>query len=144
MSKKTVHTAVPVPGRRLFFRRLGWIGAAAFLLRFAVSAELAAANGGRNSVFMPSPATDLATYLKLADDILHGTFALPFYYQPFYYAVFLPAVRSVSASPWLLIVLQSLLGSAACVLAGLTAAHVWSRRAGLWTARRTTVGNGTG
>lgn len=134
MRKKWNHSAAFRPERRLFFLRLGLLTGGALVLRLIFSAEMACLNGGFNSVFAPSSATDMATYLRLADEILSGTFRPPFYYQPFYYGVFLPAVRFVSSSPWLLMAMQSLLGAAACGLAGLTAAGIWSRRAGLWTA----------
>lgn len=134
MGKHQSKTAAPSPERRLFFTRLCWIGAGAFLLRLLVSLELFCQNGGKNSVVMPASVTDMATYLKLADDILNGTFALPFYYQPFYYAVFLPVIRFLSVSPFFLAVIQSLFGAGACWFAGLAAAHLFSRKAGLWTA----------
>ena len=134
MGKLQEHTAASSGKRRLFFTRLGWIGTAALLLRFAASAELLLQNGGKNSAISPASVTDMATYLKLADDILNGSFALPFYYQPFYYAVFLPVIRFFSTSPWVLAFCQSLLGAGACIFAGLTAAQLFNRRAGLWTA----------
>ena len=134
MGKHQSNTAVSSGRRRHFFTRLAWIGAGALLLRFAVSLELLLQNGGKNSAVCPAAVTDMATYLKLADDILNGSFALPFYYQPFYYAVFLPVIRFFTVSPFCLAFIQSLLGAGACMLAGLTAAHVFSRKAGLWTA----------
>ena len=100
MGKHQEHTAASSGKRRLFFTRLAWIGFGALLLRFAVSAELLLQNGGKNSAVSPASVTDMATYLKLADDILNGSFALPFYYQPFYYAIFLPVIRFFSTSPW--------------------------------------------
>ena len=134
MGKHQEHTAASSGKRRLFFTRLAWIGGGAFLLRFAVAVELLLQNSGKNSAVMPASVTDMATYLKLADDILNGSFALPFYYQPFYYAVFLPVIRFFSTSPVVLAFFQSILGAGACVFAGLTAAHLFCRRAGLWTA----------
>ena len=134
MVKHQSHTAAPTGMRRLFFTRLAWLGAGAFLLRLAVSVELLLQNGGRNSAIQPAAVTDMATYLKHADEILAGTFQLPFYYQPFYYAVFLPVIRFFSCSPYFLAFLQALLGAAACIFAGLTAAHLTGRKAGLWTA----------
>ena len=52
-----------------FLRGLLLIAAAAFLLRLGVSWELAAINGGHNSVFTPSQLTDLATYMRLGREM---------------------------------------------------------------------------
>ena len=73
--------------RRRFFRNLLLIAAGALLLRLAVSWELGAVNGGRNSVFAPSSLSDLATYMKLARDMAGFRYEGVFYYQPFYYVV---------------------------------------------------------
>lgn len=126
-------------------RRPAWfyyflIAGAALLLRLGAAAEMAAANGGRNSVFTPSKLSDLATYMELARQVAAGEFSGPFYYQPFYYAVFLPALRLISGgSVWAVIVAQALLGAAAVYLAGLIAAHLWSRRAGIFAAAMTAL-----
>ncbi len=115
----------------LFRRRLLWIALAAFLLRLGVSAELGAINGGRNSVFEPSTLTDLATYMNLAREILQGGFSGPFYYQPWYYAVFLPGCYLVSGGAiWFVVGVQALLGAAAAGLAGASAALLAGKRAG--------------
>ena len=101
-------------GRR-FLRNLAWISIAALLLRLGVSAELAAINGGNNSVFSPSKLSDLATYMQLARDMAAFQYSGEFYYQPFYYAVFLPVLYLVSgASIWFVIAVQSLLGAGCC------------------------------
>lgn len=131
-----------MPGRRKFpaWFYLLLIAGAGFLLRLGVSFELAGINGGRNSVFTPSPLSDLHTYMKLAREIAEGTFSGEFYYQPFYYAVFLPAIRILSGgSIWAVIVVQALLGAAAVYLAGLIAARLWSRRAGFIAAAFTAI-----
>ena len=117
--------------RRRFFRNLLLIAAGALLLRLAVSWELGAVNGGRNSVFAPSSLSDLATYMKLARDMAGFRYEGVFYYQPFYYAVFLPAVYLVSAgSVWAVIFVQSLLGAATSLLAGLAGGRLFGRTGG--------------
>ncbi|MBQ9774970.1 MAG: hypothetical protein IJW17_02905, partial [Lentisphaeria bacterium] len=71
---------------------------AAFVLRLFVSSELGAINYGLNSVYSPSKLTDLATYMDLAQQVVKGEYTGVFYYQPFYYAVFLPAIYFVCNS----------------------------------------------
>ncbi|MGN0849527.1 MAG: hypothetical protein ACI4OV_07530, partial [Victivallaceae bacterium] len=68
------------------------IVAAALILRVVGAWQLAGENNGMNAVFSPSPETDMATYWKLSGEILTGAFTGEFYYQPFYYAVWLPAL----------------------------------------------------
>lgn len=103
----------------------------AFLFRLAVSWELAANDP---AVGNPSNITDMKTYLLLADGILRGDFPRLFYYQPFYYAVFLPLCRLFTTGPYVLIFVQSLLGAATVFLAGLSAGMILGRRAALWSA----------
>ena len=106
------------------------IALAAFAVRFAVSCELI-----RNdpATWSPSPITDMKTYLDLADGILRGVFPRNFYYQPFYYAVFLPLCR-LTGGVWLLALAQSALGGASVYLAGLSARLTAGRKAGICTA----------
>lgn len=126
-------------GRR-FLRNLAWISIAALLLRLGVSAELAAINGGNNSVFSPSKLSDLATYMQLARDMAAFQYSREFYYQPFYYAVFLPVLYLVSgASIWFVIAVQSLLGAGCCWFAGLSAARLFGRNAGYAAAVLTAI-----
>lgn len=103
----------------------------AFLLRLAVSWELAANDP---AVANPSNITDMKSYLLLADGILRGNFPAQFYYQPFYYAVFLPLCRIFTGGPSVLIFVQSLLGAVTVLLAGLSAGMILGRRAALWSA----------
>ena len=60
----------------------------ALLLRLLVCLELADAGAVRR----PWSGTDMATYRDLAAGILRGEFPDAYYYQPFYYTVFLPLV----------------------------------------------------
>ena len=109
------------------FPYLALIALAAFLVRFIVSWQLI-----RNdpAVISPSPITDMKTYLDLADGILRGDFPKNFYYQPFYYAVFLPLCR-LFGGVWLLALAQSLLGGISVYLAGLCARFCGGRKAGV-------------
>ena len=139
MGKRSRSAAAPSRGRN-FKLLLGLIGLGAFLLRLAVARELAAVNGGVNSVFAPSPATDLHTYMRLAESVFSGNFHELFYYQPFYYAVFLPAVRLVAgAGVWKVVIAQCLLGGLTAYLAGLAGAMLFGRRAGAIAALFTAV-----
>lgn len=112
--------------------------AAAFLLRLFAAYELGSINGGINSVFTPSRATDLCTYMRLAEEIATGKYKGVFYYQPFYYAVFLPVIRLIAGpGVWQVIIVQSLLGAATAFLAGLSGAKIFGRKAGLCAAGMT-------
>jgi 4-amino-4-deoxy-L-arabinose transferase-like glycosyltransferase len=127
-----VAAAVPPPlvSRRShqFIFWLLVISTAALALRLWVGIELRQ----QPTVCAPSPATDMATYRALALDILAGNVPEAFYYQPFYYALFLPllfGLLGTGAAP--VIVAQSLLGAGTVWLTGLTGARLFGRRAGL-------------
>ncbi len=121
--------------RDKFRKNLLIISLAALLLRIWAVFSAAAANNGINSMMTPSPLSDLYTYWDLSGEILSGTFSGEFYYQPFYYAVFLPAVRFIFPDTQLAAALvQAFLGAAAVFFTGLCARYIFSRRAGIWTA----------
>ena len=105
--------------------------AAAFLLRLTVSFQLV-----KNDPAAATPAliTDMKTYQTLALQILQGEFPSVFYYQPFYYAVFLPLVMLVSKSCYFLAVVQSLLGAGVVWFCGCSARLIAGRRSGYWSA----------
>ena len=131
MGKRPRFSAAPSRGRN-FRILLGLTALGAFALRLAVAWELGSVNGGVNSVFTPSPATDLHTYMRLAESVFSGGFREVFYYQPFYYAVFLPAVRLIAgAGVWKVIAAQCLLGGLTAFLTGLAGAMLFGRRAGV-------------
>ena len=138
--KNTAPASGAVPAERRFFRLLWGISALAVVLRLGVAWEFAAINGGWNSVFHPSSATDLATYMRLGAEVAEGKFHGVFYYQPFYYAVFLPLIRLVAgASVWAVIVAQSLLGGATAFLAGLCGRRFGGAVGGLLAAALTAI-----
>lgn len=116
---------------RHYRKNLFFIALAALVLRLIFVYESAAANGGANAMLTPSPLSDLYTYWELSGRILSGTFHGEFYYQPFYYAVFLPLLRLVSGNSILFVaIVQSVLGAATVYLTGLSAVYVFNRRAG--------------
>jgi len=123
--------------KRLNSRILWGIAIAAFLLRLIVSTQLTYADGGMNPVLHPSPLTDLNTYRELAQSILEGNFKGPFYYQPFYYSVFLVAVTApgywlgmgLEFCVWSIIIAQSILSALTVLLAGRIAERLMGRAA---------------
>jgi len=111
------------------------ITVAAFAVRLAVSIELAGVNNGFNQVTYPSPATDMGVYQGLATRIVNGTFKEVFYFQPFYYAFFLPFIKlTFGDSVLALIIIQSILGALTVFLTGQCAALLWNRAAGVMAA----------
>ncbi len=130
-SSRNNSNAARSKNRQRFFRTLLGISVVALLLRLVISWELGTLNYGLNSVFAPSPLSDLATYIKLAKDMANFRYSGVFYYQPFYYAVFLPAIYIVTnGSVWAVIIIQSLLGAATALLAGLASGRLFGKVAG--------------
>ncbi len=118
-------------GRRTrnFLLLLGAISLLAFSVRIGVSLDLA-----RNDpeVSRPSPGTDMATYMELSRRISEGRIDEPFSYQPFYYAAFLPALHILFGKGIVPVLLaQSLLSAATVLLAGISAAWIVGKRAGI-------------
>ncbi len=123
-----------------FHRWLWSLAGGALLLRLVVCWELGSWNQGRNSVFFPSPLSDLHTYMELGRQVAAGTFSGEFYYQPFYYAVFLPLVYLTTGYAATAVILaQAVLGALTVAIVGYCGARIWSRRAGLWAAGLTAI-----
>ena len=101
------------------------------IVRFIVSFELLQNDPAATS---PMKESDMATYIRIADEILQGKFPDTFYYQPFYYTIFLPLCRlSGSASaPAVTAILQTLLGGGIIFLAGKCAMRTAGAVAGLF------------
>ena len=120
-------------GERRFRRVLFFISIGALLLRGIAAFEMACAGNGMNNVLTPQTTSDLATYMRLGQEIASGKLPEVFYYQPFYYAVFLPVLRWVSGPLYMVVVIsvQALLSAATCYLAGMCAEKIFSRRAGV-------------
>lgn len=113
---------------RTFLLALGGITLIALALRLVVCIQLCP----QPFVVEPAVVTDMATYRRLALEIARGELPTHFYYQPFYYAVFLPLVyKALGSGPWGPALAQLALSTAAVWLTGLAAAHVFGRRAGL-------------
>lgn len=127
------HAPEHSPNRRSrrFLLGLAGLTAVALLLRLAVAAQLCA----QPFTAQPPAGTDMETYRRLALNIARGEWPDHFYYQPFYYAVFLPAVyRIFGPGPWGPALAQLALSTAAVWLTGLSAARLFGRRGGLLAA----------
>lgn len=126
--------------RRFFIHILAGIAVTAFLLRLGVAWEMSLINGGVNNMLRPPQASDLHTYIQLGQEIARGKFPKEFYYQPFYYAVFLPVIYLAgNFSLWAVAVIQALLGGATSFLAGLSGKELFGRTAGLTAALFTAI-----
>ena len=80
----------------------------------------------------PPSYTDMYTYQQLSLQFFGGTFDKSFYYQPFYYTVFLPCVYIVlDKNIWSILIAHSILGALTIWLTGMSAASIRSRRAGV-------------
>ena len=115
--------------RRDFFITLTII-VGALLLRVVAAVQLAS---GAAAVYNPSPATDMATYWELSGKIIHGDYSGVFYYQPFYYAVWLPALRLVWNSINMVIAAQTVIGVLVVLLTMSTGKMIGGRVTG-WIA----------
>jgi len=104
----------------------------AFAARVQICRELLDVDPG---VSKPAAVTDMATYKALADMVVEKKFDGPYYYQPFYYAVFLPAIRLLFGDgPWPVMLAQCLLSALSVVLAGLSARMLKGDIAGMVSA----------
>ena len=112
------------------------LSVAAFILRLIAAWEMAGAGGGYNNVFTPFDTSDLATYMKLGRECAAGNFPEKFYYQPYYYAVFLPLCNILfgKIAVWGVIWVQAFLSGMTVFLGGLCGRKIFSPAAGLWTA----------
>ncbi|MBQ4329986.1 MAG: glycosyltransferase family 39 protein [Lentisphaeria bacterium] len=124
-----------------FFVKYLWgITIVALVLRLVASWEMAHAADGINNVLTPLPTSDLATYMKLGKECAAGNFPETFYYQPYFYAVFLVFCNFISGSAVaVFIVLQALLSSATVFLTGWCGKKVFNEKAGLIAAGLTAV-----
>lgn len=109
-----------------------WLSAltlTALAIRLAVSASLLANDPHAAN---PPAFTDMGGYQALAAQFVNGDFSGPFYFQPFYYTVFLPLCGVIPRlGNWAVPLIQSLLGAATVYLAGIAAARMFGRRVGL-------------
>ena len=133
--------AVPEVNRDGFFLKLLIaVTVVAFILRLLVSWEISGINNGINSMFTPAKTTDLATYMDLAKEVASGKFSGSFYYQPFYYAVFLAGIYLLfGTNVWFTVIAQAILSALTCFVAGLLAKELFGKRAGIIAAVLTSV-----
>ncbi len=103
----------------------------ALIFRLLVSNDLY--NNDRQ-VTKPNASTDMATYIKLANQVNNGTFDKEFDYQPFYYTVFLQVVKVFTHSIWGVIFAQALLGALTVYITAQIAAILFGRISGIFTA----------
>ena len=126
--------------QRFFIPLLAGTVLLGFLLRLGVALEFSAIYGGINNMLAPPEVSDLHTYIKLGQEIARGVFPKEFYYQPFYYAVFLPLIYLAGGfSLWGVVIVQSLLGGATVYLAGIAAKELFGRMAGFIAALFTAI-----
>lgn len=105
------------------------VALAAFVVRLQVCRELAANDP---QVSRPANCTDMFTYQSLSEKIVKGEYDGEFYYQPFYYSVFLPVVKYIFGfGVWPVILAQCLLSAFTVCLAGTTAKRLWNSFAGI-------------
>ena len=115
-----------------FLLPLFLLSLAAILLRIIMSVQVVATDP---FAYDPPAVTDMATYHMLSHGILNGHFPEKFVYQPFYYAVFLPAVKFLLHSEYLGVgIAQSICVGIIVWCAGLIGAMLRSRRTGLLAA----------
>jgi len=102
-----------------------------FLLRVQVCRELAVND---KQVASPSKFTDMYTYKLYSEQILKGEYKRDFYYQPFYYAVFLPLIKQCAGfGVWPVILVQCMLSAMTIWFASISSAMLWGRRSGVFT-----------
>ncbi len=117
--------------KKYFYILLVLLASAGFALRLQVCRELLDKD---IQVSRPSAGTDMATYKELSERILKGEFNEEYYYQPLYYAFFLPIVHKVLGSGiWPVMIAQAFLSALTIFFAGLASAMLWGRRAGVIT-----------
>ncbi len=117
----------------LFYVLLAAISLSGFALRYLACREIFAACELSHS---PGPGTDMLTYIELSTRIFQGEFNQAFYFQPLYYAVFLPAVYLLfnTTGVWNVLLAQSVLGALTVWLSGISAAMLRGRRCGILAA----------
>ena len=99
------------------------------VLRLITASQLVSAD---SFVRNPPSVTDMATYQQFSDEILHGKFPDIFYYQPFYYTVFLPFWKGICRSAvWGVVIGQALCSAGVIWFSGLSAAILRGRRCGI-------------
>lgn len=130
-NQQTSASATRAGGCPRFWTILLVIVAVALIARLVAGMQL---HASYTPAAYPHTSTDMATYYDLASKMLQGDYPYEegFYYQPFYYAVFLPLVLAVGGgSTVAVVIVQALLGAATVLLIGLTFGLLFGRWAGL-------------
>ena len=128
-----------MPSIASFYKKAGIIALAAVVLRLIISWQISKIT---SFVQMPPSTTDLATYMNLSRSIINGTFEGAFYYQPFYYAAFLPAVLLIfGQNVWAVITVQAILGGLTVFFAAWCAKIIFNEKSGIITALLLTLSN---
>ena len=83
----------------------------------------------------PSDQTDMHTYMEYAQQLTEGKYTAhdgAYYYQPFYYAVFLRLIFTLFGSdPLSIVIVQAFLGAATVFLTGVIGARLGGKKAGI-------------
>ena len=117
---------------RYFLLILACLTLLGLLIRLLVSWQLI---GNDPFAYDPPSVTDMATYLQQSREILQGNFPEVFYYQPFYYSVFLPLCKWIfRADIWAVAAGQSFCSAGIIWLCGICAALLRGRRCGIFAA----------
>ena len=117
---------------KTFYLPLALLTLAAVVLRIIMSVQVVSTDP---FAYNPPAVTDMATYHMLSRGILNGHFPEEFVYQPFYYSIFLPAVKFLLHSEYLgPAIAQSFCVGIIVWCAGLIGAMLRSRRTGLLAA----------
>ena len=121
--------AIPRRNHLYFPVVLAILALLAVVLRIIMSVEVVHTDP---FAYNPPDVTDMATYHALSRGILNGQFPAEFVYQPFYYTVFLPAVKFLFRSEYMSVgIAQSVCVGVIVWFAGLTGAMLRSRMTGL-------------
>ena len=140
MKPKAKRPSVPDIGKAVRRRRtarsfpivLALLALLSVLLRILMSVQVVATDP---FAFDPPDVTDMATYHTLSRGILNGVFPAEFVYQPFYYSVFLPAVKFLLRSEYLSVgIAQSVCVGVIVWCAGWIGAMLRSRMTGILAA----------
>jgi len=115
--------------KRVYISIIASITVCAFFLRLIIAFELYKSDP---AVIHPSQYSDMFTYMKYAKEILSGEYKGLFYYQPFYYTVFLPIILILSAKSIAgVLLVQVLLSALTVYLSAITAGELFGKKSGI-------------
>ena len=118
--------------KKIFLIIILLITVIAFIIRFEVARELRISDA---TVSKPSEYTDMYTYRQYSLQIFNGNYKKEFYYQPFYYSVFLPFIAFLfGTSITSIIIVQTIISSLVVYFSALISARLFGRIASYITA----------